>query len=253
MMPSRRMVVLLLTTACAGALAQEALPQFEVASIRQNVNPLARPFNLPMPGGGINYTGDSLKDLIAGAWRIDPDRIKGGPSWAESKRYDIRAKALDRVTAGLSAEQTLQTISLMVRSLVTERFHVAVHIETRELPIFGLVLARKDGRLGPALKEPDAKSCQPLDLSSAPAAFAQGKLPPQMCGMGFLGFGGRVRGSGIDLGQLAKFLSNSAGRTVVDKTGVIRKFDIDMEWPGILRSSPQFLARSSRAFPLRRP
>ncbi len=52
-----------------------------------------------------------------------------------------------------------------------------------------------------------------------------------MCGAGFLLYGGKLRGSDVDLGQLAEFLTRFAGRTVADKTGVNRKFDIDMAWP----------------------
>ncbi len=229
-----RTIIFLLTALGSGALAQEAGATFEVASIRLNTNPLARAFNIPLPGGGINYRGDSLMDLIAAGWRIDPGRIVGGPSWAGSTRYDIRAKAPEEAVAGLSAQQTLETISQMVRSLVLERFHAAIHMETRELPIFVLVPARKDGKLGPAIKEPDPGSCQPLDLSSAPAAFADGKFPPQMCGAGFLLYGGKLLGSGVDLGQLAEFLTRIAGRTVVDKTGLNRKFDLEMAWPASL-------------------
>jgi hypothetical protein len=74
---------------------------------------------------------------------------------------------------------------------------------------FALVVAQKNGRLGPAIQEPDASRCQPLDLSAGPAALALGKAPPLTCGKGFLVTGERLSGAGLTSGSSPNFSVDS--------------------------------------------
>jgi bla regulator protein BlaR1 len=213
---------------CYGALAQEALPKFEVASIRVNGNPPGR-FIVPLPGGKISCTGDSLKDLIGMAWGVSPDEVLGGPAWADSIRYNILAKPEDGATQGMSINQIGQYNRLMMRSLLIERFHVAVHLETREAPIYALVIARKDGKLGPGLKEPKVGQCAQLELK--PLVLPEdGTFPELMCGAGLLIFKGTARGAQSEIKSLISPLSRVVGRRVVDETGLKQRFDVEMQW-----------------------
>src|SRR5271168_3913312 len=76
-----------------GAAAQgDARPEFEVASIKPAA-PDARGMYIRMaPGGRINITNMSLKEIMVQAWRVQPYQISGGPAWLDSARYDISAK-----------------------------------------------------------------------------------------------------------------------------------------------------------------
>jgi len=219
-----------------GVLAQEALPKFEVASIKVNPKKLL-PWFVPLPGGKINYSGVSLKDLIEGAWSMGPGTISGGPGWVDSILYDILAKAEDGATQGMSIDQILQYTRLMMRSLLIERFHVAVHFETREAPIYALVIARKDGKLGPGLKQPKEGGCEEWDLYRPFVLPEKGKFPELMCGQGVIVWNGTARAAQVELKQLAGTLSTVVGSPVVDETGLKQKFDIDMQWSNRLVSS----------------
>lgn len=224
---SIRTICFSLITLGHSALSQDALPKFEVASIKVNPDPLGRLF-VPLPGGKIDCTGVSLRDLVGMAWGVYPDEVVGGPAWAGSIRYNILAKAEDGATQGMSVNQIGQYNRLMMRSLLIERFHVAVHLETREAPIYALVVARKDGKLGPGLTESKG-SCAKLEIK--PFVLPKDdKFPELMCGQGLFILKGTARAAQVDIESLVGLISGDVGRRVVDETGLKQRFDIDMPW-----------------------
>src|SRR6185503_18225879 len=94
---------------------------------------------------------------------IDAARIVGGPSWIDTDRFDITAKA--------AAPTSPAQLTLMLRTLLADRFKLAAHTEMRDDSIYALVMARSDGRLGPNL-HPAAADCATL-RAAAPAGGAQ--------------------------------------------------------------------------------
>ena len=212
----------LLLTLTGGATAQtDAHPEFEVASIKP-VAPDARGmFIRPTPGGRVNITNMTLKELIVIAWRIQPFQISGGPAWLDSVHYDIAAKSED--------SSKPSEMPLMLQSLLKDRFQLTLHRETKELPIYALVTAKKDGKLGPRLTESKEGGCTPLDPSKGPPPPEPGKLPTLGCG-GLFMQPRLLRGAGVTIDRLIPMLSRLLGRTVVDKTELTGKFDISMEW-----------------------
>ena len=96
------------------------------------------------PGGRLRATNFTLRGLIARAWSLQSDQVGGGAAWLQSDGFDVEAKAERNPPA--------DQIWLMLRTLLAERFTLVVRTETRELPVYELVLARKGGKLGPALR-----------------------------------------------------------------------------------------------------
>jgi uncharacterized protein (TIGR03435 family) len=173
------------------------------------------------PGGRLTVANLTLKQLIALAWRIQPYQISGGPPWIDSVRYHISAKPENPPRQ----DETL----LMVQSLLADRFQLTVHHETREVPIYALLVAKWDGKLGPGLTEALERVCAPRDSSLAPIRIEPGKLPELRCGT--ISASPRlVRGASVSVPVLAETLSEVFGRTVVDKTGLTGNFDIKLEW-----------------------
>ena len=126
-------------------------PSFEVVSVKRNLSDERRNFSA-RPGGRLVVTNMTVKDLIAAAFgmadiqALIPERILGGPDWIDSERYNIDAKASAefQFAPGGPPQEAL----VMLRSLLEERFKLIAHREAREMAIFELVVARKDGRLG---------------------------------------------------------------------------------------------------------
>jgi uncharacterized protein (TIGR03435 family) len=198
-----------------------SLPQFEVASVKPAAPDQRGIFMRPGANGGISLNNLPLKELMTIAWRIQAFQISGGPSWIESARWDISATA--------NHKPKPDEMPLMIQSLLADRFQLKVHHETKELPIYALVLANKDGKLGPQLKESKEGSCAAFDPSKPPPPPEPGKLPVIGCGGMFMGFD-RLSATAVEIDQLTRILSRTLGRTVTDKTGLAGKFDIQLQY-----------------------
>jgi uncharacterized protein (TIGR03435 family) len=105
----------------------------------------------------------------------------------------------------------------MLRSLLADRFKLVVRKETRDLPAYTLVLARRDGKLGPSLRRSNSE-CSPSNGQTAPAGSC-----------GFNIGDGALAGRGATMEKLAAELILT-GRLVVDRTGLTGGFDMDMKW-----------------------
>ena len=127
-----------------GLLAQE--PQrpltFDVTSVKPNASGQQGGSSKAQPGRyvGLNVT---LKRVIGLAYRPVQEFI-GGPDWINTDRFDIEGS----VEGTPTQDQMLE----MLRSLLADRFKLAVHRETRQMPAYALTLARGDGRLGAELR-----------------------------------------------------------------------------------------------------
>jgi uncharacterized protein (TIGR03435 family) len=160
-----------------------------------------------LPPGGTHYvvTCIPLRVLIAMAWKIHPDNIQGGDSQALNAAYDLSA-----VTPN-DQPWTQDSIRPMLRQLLTERFHVAVHPGTKQVSGYILIVAKGGSKL-------------------KPAKFAAPQGQP--AGQGFSNsiFPGYLRARGADLNVIASLLSAPAGATVVDRTDISGVFDIDLHF-----------------------
>ena len=235
----------LLAAAAAFAQTPPAAPpaappdaRFEVASIKpSNPDPnnplggLALP--LMLPGGRFTATNTPVRMLVMMAYELQQDaQLVGGPPELMTAKYDITAK-----TAGNVALKQ-KDLSPLLRSLLADRFKLKVHTESRELPLYDLVLARDDKRLGPDIR-PSKSDCARADelVAEQSAAIAQGDLSsavgkPRPCTVATDPTGGptniMLRGDGQEMRQIAEFLSQLTGRTVRDKTGLTGRYDFDM-------------------------
>jgi uncharacterized protein (TIGR03435 family) len=207
-----------LTTPGAGS------PAFEVASIKPNKSGSRLLMMQPQPGGRFAATNVTLGMLIRNAYQLPPFRILGGPNWMESDRFDIAAKAAD--------EAAQDQIRLMLQKLLAERFRLRVHGETREQPVFELVVARRDGRLGSQLR-PTQVDCSSVPLA-APGSPPEGGT--RLCGYigpapGAVMSSGHVNMAfrGLTMEGFARFLVGAVRRTVSDRTGLNGYFDGEFE------------------------
>jgi bla regulator protein BlaR1 len=216
------------------AQAPASGPTFEVASVKPNHSGDGRVMFQNQPGGRYTATNVTLRLLIRQAYQLQDFQIIGGPSWLNDDHYDIVAKAdpaQQDARGGLQRGDGPTPIQLMIRALLAERFNLVVHNEKRDLPIYGLILARSDGRLGPDLKKSETDCAALL----AAARGRGGALPPppgpgqpMPCGVR-IGPGNLVMG-GSSLSQLASSLSMFVGRVVLDRTGLTGPFDINLTW-----------------------
>lgn len=171
---------------------------------------------------GINEHGMSLREIISEGYNMSvmplrEDQLLGLPDWARSTRYDIVGRVdpddmpAFKKLSNLSMKDTITAFStrqstgemLMVQNLLADRFHLRVHWETRERPLYTMNLARGGLRMKPA-----------ADTEHGDMNFTRGHLS----------------GKGVPLSFLASLLEIPAERTVVDKTGVPGAYDFDLHF-----------------------
>ena len=205
-------------------------PRFEVASVKPSKSgePFAR--LVVLPGGRYDATNVPLRTIIRSAYQLQDFQLIGGPDWIGSERFDIAAKAESDLTPR-PLEGTPDPMQMMLRALLAERFNLKVHLEQRELPVYALRVASRDGKLGAHLR-PGAVDCAALMAADharggPPVAPAKpgGQIPCTIqTGPGHL------NGSSMRVSQLATILSQSVQRVVVDRTGLAGYFDFDLTW-----------------------
>jgi len=198
------------TSAPQAADAATKAPEFDVISIRPNQSvPRIKngveyiDIKIGTPPDGYSVSNYSLKMLIMEAYGIKYNQISGGPSWIDSDHFDIDAKV---VAADGTTPQPLtnEQRNLMLRSLLADRFKLAIHNDTKQLPVYELVVAKNDLKLQPA--KPGVK----YKLS--------------------VGTGGIITFETAHISELVDQLSTQLHRPVIDKTGLTGKFDIKLEW-----------------------
>jgi uncharacterized protein (TIGR03435 family) len=206
--------------------AQQTPPAFDTASVKPNKSGDEERLIRLDPGGGLTVVNMQLRYLITWAYQIQNFQLDGGPDWIASDRFDMVAKPEREVpsTGGQDARR------MMLRTLLADRFKLVMHKETKELPIFELVVAREDGRLGPQLR-PAA-----VDCDARAAAARAGTPPPALAGPPGPGSCGstmnplRIRSGGVTLALLASLLEGPAQRLVIDRTGLAGSWDLEVNY-----------------------
>lgn len=202
---------------------------FEAASVRQNTSGEQGQSIRRQPGGRLSATNMPLRALITFAYQLQPFQLVGDPSWIRTVNFDIVAK-MDGDPAPVPPGAGPDPLMLAMRSLLAERFKLAAHRETREMDIYALVLARPDGKPGPALK-PSTQDCAAMMAAARggpPPGPPPGPSSPITCGM--RGSVGRIQAGGMPMVTFANNLSGRVQRTVVDRTGLSGYWDFEINF-----------------------
>lgn len=211
------LVLALLAATAPGAQVEEPAATFEVASVRRGDSLAGGGTMGVRPGGQFMSRNILLRNLIAEAYDVPVNRVLEGPGWIGEERYDIEARA--------EGEMTWDRARPMLLALLRERFNLAAHKETRELPVYALVLARPDGRLGPRLRRNDVDCLNPEARATALSAAPPGAV---ICEIRFAT--GRLIGGPRSIDSLAGSLTGASGRPVLNRTGLEGQYDMDLEW-----------------------
>jgi uncharacterized protein (TIGR03435 family) len=168
-----------------------------------------------VPGGGLRVTNATLKDLIETAYQLRSFQILAGPSWIGVTRYDVTASSGARAEDATSATRTIPSdqqiqqsndeVRKKVQALLKDRFQFKAHRETRELPMYSLVVAKNGIKTG-SLR---AMSNPRKGINARPGAMV---------------------GEAAPMAILASRLSSQLGRPVVNNTGLKENYDFDLQW-----------------------
>jgi len=159
--------------------------------------------------GRIAHHCVTLWGLMYNAYDLRPNdtNIPGLPGWAMTAQFDVDAKMDDDTIAALQklpGEDKQKQIQFMLQALLADRFKLRVHTETRDRPIYALVIAKGGSKLKPL----------PADAKQKGSSWGNGRI--------------QLQAGPID--RLAFCLSDGLDKVVVDKTGLTGKYDITLTW-----------------------
>lgn len=193
------------------ALAESAAasPTFEVASIKPS-KPDSGNLDWDDSPGRVSISGYDLRQLIRVAYGLKSNaQVLSGPKWMDSERFDIVAKADDAETAKMrkmSGADWERERSLMLQSLLADRFQLKLSRDRRMLPVYALVVAKS------GMKFKTAEAGEGGDIT---------------------GRGCHLEVTGINMGAFADYLAGLreiAEHVVIDRTGLVSDYDFKMDW-----------------------
>jgi len=211
----RKLLLAAAVTGVAGpALHAQAKPApitadnaaFDVASIRENIKSVdgrTHIYRHPDDGQFLAINA-SLRVLIQFAFDMPDAQILNAPAWLGSRNFDVEAKAdaaVEQWIHTLDSDRSKTAKQKMVQGLLADRFHLVTHEETRDLPVYALVVFKNGAKLQ------EAKGGSKFDSGRS-----------------------QITDLGAPIATLADQLSRVAGRPVVDKTGLAGRFDMTLKW-----------------------
>jgi len=192
-------------------LHSQAPQAFDVASIRptsSTEHDRTHIWSSP-DDGNFRAQNVSITDLLEFAYNMPESRFLGGDfkSLLRSPRFDLEAKSsasVDEHMKALPTDQARNEKRKMVQDLLAERFHLKTHMETRELPIYTLVVAKGGAKLTPT--------------QSSGTTYNSGR--------GML----QIEGGDSTAGLLADNLAQILERPVIDQTGIKGRYKMKLRW-----------------------
>ncbi len=196
------------------------LPKFEyeVATIKPN-NPEHSDgvlTGMNYPADGFTARGLTLRSLLQEALGIRDYQLSGGPAWLNSEKYDVDAKMEGSVADALKKLNSAEQYSVsrqMLLAVLVDRLKLTFHRETKELPVYSLVVAKG----GPKLQESKPRGA---NGSTGPVGLMTSLFP---------GFAS-AKAQAVSIADLAQMLAARTGRIVVDNTGLKGVYDFTLQW-----------------------
>lgn len=238
MMTRRMNIVVLAGAACLVAarvlLAQtptHELPRFDVVSIKPWAEASGRA--IEWTPGRFVARGSPMVGLVNMA-HGRPLRLSGGPDWFRTTFWDITA------TFDPARVVTVEQRAPMIMALLEDKFRLVLRSELRDSPVYRLVLARSDGKLGTSLRTADLPCDAPGRPKFSPNLPAPGQRPACNILVSMLTNMGAVLGGNVPISRLAGTLGSLVQRDVIDGTGLTGEFDVVLTFArdSAIRSSP---------------
>jgi uncharacterized protein (TIGR03435 family) len=165
---------------------------------------------------GFNATNETLMAIIRQAYGMplagEDGRFSGGPSWINAEKYDVDARMDSNVADALqklSSDDRTLAQQRMLQAFLAGRCKLTIHRETKDLPVYELVIAKNGSKIEEAKPDSVYKDYMQVAVSS---------------------HGATIEGHAATIGHLARVLPRLLGRPVLDKTGLTGKYDFMLKW-----------------------
>jgi uncharacterized protein (TIGR03435 family) len=193
------------------------LPDWDVATIKPHPATDGLSMSWRTTADGLSLQGLPLEQLICNAWDLKPYQVSGASGWMKSAAFDLTAKVSGDDVAvysrlGMAARRQ------MLQKLLIERFQLKVHLETRTLPVYDLVVDKGGSKL------------QPSTAVEPPSLEALQANPEKYKGRSMSAGPGMFKATGVPVQSLARQLASIVSRPVNDITGLTGVYDITLHY-----------------------
>ena len=201
-------------------VAAQAPLEFEVASVRPSPEQVDRAsIGVRISGSQVRITSFALRDYIAMAYRVPAGQVTG-PDWIAQERFDIAAKLPD----GASSDQVPE----MLGALLTSRFQLQVHRDSKEFPVYALGVARGGPKLQESAPSSDAPA-RPGTVNVAANGSSSGVDVDLGGGSSFSLFNNRLELKKVTMTSMAAGLTRLVDRPVMDMTALKGTYDLTLD------------------------
>jgi uncharacterized protein (TIGR03435 family) len=210
------------------AASNTKVPAFDVISIKPNKSGSGS-MGIDWGDGHFIASNVSLKMLLLNAYDLKESQLSGLPKWDDSAHFDIQAKVVDpdvKLIKSLTDDQS----RAMVQPILTDRFQLKFHHETKVLPVYELVVMKD----GPKFKE--SKIAGDQKAANGMGAGSMNTHNSSTASTGVLST--TLTSVAVPISSLTAVLSSQLQRIVVDKTGLTGKYDLELAWSRDDSSSP---------------
>jgi uncharacterized protein (TIGR03435 family) len=218
------------------------IPVFDVISIKPNKSGSGRT-NIDWGDGHFIASNVSLKAMILNAYDLKDSQLFGLPKWDDATRFDIQAKVIDPDLKAINALTDDQSRA-MVQPILTDRFQLKFHHETKVLPVYELVVMKD----GPKLKESKISGDQKADNGMSAGSMSTRNSSTASTGV----MTTTVTSVAVPISSLTALLSSQLQRVVVDKTGLTGKYDLELAWSATIAPVPRLIPGRFPSIPLSR-
>ena len=200
--------------------------EFDVASIKPSAPPGTGQVHVGVhiDGARLSCTYLSLKDYIRMAYRVKDHQVIG-PDFLASDRFDIAAT--------LPSAEARDKVPEMLQTLLADRFHLTFHRDSKEFPVYALVVAKGGPKMKESPVDPDAPAT-PAGNKAAVNVNASGGRGGTMVDLGngsFFSFGdNKIQGGKLPMAGFADSLARYVDLPVVDMTELKGNYDFKLEF-----------------------
>ncbi|GGH07352.1 TIGR03435 family protein [Silvibacterium dinghuense] len=215
------LVALVSCLSLASGVAQEAAPlKYDVATVKENKSASGMTMLRFTGSDMLNVENGTLQIMLSAAYGLHPYLIEGVPKWGENQHFDVQAKILDATPDQIKA-LTIEQRRAMFAAVLVDRFHLKTHWETREKPEYELVLAKGGSKMKEGSGQQHSRMLSPNTLNAKQQSAA----------------------------ELAEAFADALQEPVVDRTGLMGKYDVDLKWAPMTSKSGPDAAQDEDAAP----
>jgi uncharacterized protein (TIGR03435 family) len=184
------------------AMAKAADPDWEVATVKLS-DPNDTNSGFQTRGRRVFIERKTVKSMLIFGYGMHEKQLVGMPDWAESERWDVDG------VPDVPGHSSLQQLQSLVRKILAERFGLTTHLETREMSVYAITLAKGGAKLEKSAGNPDG----PMDENDNDNGGQR-----------------TVHMTNATIGELGLLMKFFLDRPVVDQTGLATRYDFQLKY-----------------------